>query len=121
VDQKGVAGPPAGGGPGFPGGPGVTGDSFAAAATYLGISADDLRTKVSGGQTLAAIANATAGKSRDGLVTALVADATAKIDQAVKDGKITADQATQLKSGLNDRIVRLVDSTAPLGGPRGHR
>jgi len=121
VDQKGVAGPPAGGGPGFPGGPGVTGDSFAAAATYLGISVDDLRTKVSGGQTLAAIANATAGKSRDGLVKALVDDASAKIDQAVKDGKITADQATQLKSGLNDRIVRLVDSTAPLGGPRGHR
>ena len=79
----------------------MTGDPFAAAATYLGTTTADLQTKIRAGQTLAQIANATAGKSRDGLVGALVSDATAKIDAAQKAGTITADQATQLKSNLN--------------------
>ena len=113
VDQKGA---PHGRGPGGPGGPGergVIGDSFAAAATYLGTTTADLRTKMQAGQTLAQIAAATAGKSRDGLVAALTADAKAKIAAAQAAGTITADQATQLGNGLADRIARLVDSTRP--------
>jgi hypothetical protein len=107
--------PPAGGpGRGFH----VEGNSLAAAATYLGITEADLRTKLQGGQTLAAIANATAGKSRDGLIAALVADATAKIDAAQKAGTITADQATQLKANLTAHVTAEVDSTRPpFGGP----
>src|SRR2546430_418978 len=99
-----------------PGGPMVTGDPFQAAATYLGTTTADLRTKLQGGQTLAQIANATSGKSRDGLVKALVDDATAKIDAAQKAGTITADQATQLKANLQQRITNLVDHAGP--GPR---
>src|SRR2546427_258997 len=76
----------------------------------------DLRTKLQGGQTLAQIANATSGKSRDGLVKALVDDATAKIDAAQKAGTITADQATQLKANLQQRTTNLVDHAGP--GPR---
>src|SRR2546428_10894575 len=80
VDQKGLGARPKPG-PGFGRGPGnAPGDPFAAAATYLGITTADLRTKVVSGQTLAQIANATPGKNRDGLVAALVADSTAKID-----------------------------------------
>src|SRR5436309_4647278 len=94
---------------------GVIGDSFAAAATYLGTTTADLRTKMQAGQTLAQIAAATAGKSRDGLVAALTADAKAKIAAAQAAGTITADQATQLGNGLADRIARLVDSTRPAG------
>jgi len=112
VDQKGA---PHGRGPGGPGDRGVIGDSFAAAATYLGTSTADLRTKMQAGQTLAQIAAATAGKSRDGLVAALTADAKAKIAAAQAAGTITADQATQLGNGLADRIARLVDSTRPAG------
>jgi hypothetical protein len=126
VDQKGIgAGPnPANGygpGPGFGRGPGdkVTGDSLAAAATYLGTTEADLQTKIRAGQTLAQIANATAGKSRDGLLNALVADATAKIDAAQTAGKITADQATQLKANLSTRLAQLVDATGPIPGRRG--
>ena len=110
VDQKGA---PQGRGPGGPGERGVIGDSFAAAATYLGTTTADLRTKMQAGQTLAQIAAATAGKSRDGLVAALTADAKAKIAAAQAAGTITADQATQLGNGLADRITRLVDSTRP--------
>src|SRR4029078_5568639 len=127
VDQKGIGARPKpatgkGPGPGFGRGPrggNVTGDTHAAAATYLGMTEADLQTKLRAGQTLAQIANATAGKSRDGLVSDLVADATAKIDAAQTAGKITADQATQEKSNLSTRIGQLVDSPGPVPGRRG--
>jgi len=123
VDTKGTATP---GGPGLggPGGPrggfgfGVQGDPLAAAATFLGTTTADLRTKMQGGQTLAQIATA-AGKTRDALIAALVADATAKIEAAKTAGTITAAQATQLETGLTDRMTKLADSTEPAGrGPR---
>jgi hypothetical protein len=120
VDQKGLGGPKPG--PGFgrgPGGPGVIGDPLATASTYLGVTRADIETKLRAGQTLAQIANTTAGKSRDGLVSALVADATAKIDAAQKAGTITADQATQLTSNLATRLAQLVDTTRPIPGRRG--
>ena len=127
VDQKGIGARPNpangyGPGPGFGRGPGdrnVIGNSLATAATYLGTTAADLETKMRAGQTLAQIANATAGKSRDGLLNALVADATAKIDAAQKAGTITADQATQLKANLSTRLSQLVDNTGPFPGRRG--
>jgi len=127
VDQKGIGARPNpangyGPGPGFGRGPGdrnLIGDSDAAAATYLGTTEADLETKMRAGQTLAQIANATAGKSRDGLLNALVADATAKIDAAQKAGTITADQATQLKANLSTRMSQLVDNTGPFPGRRG--
>ena len=123
-DQKGVANPGGPGGFGGPGGPGFgrgfggQGDPLAAAATFLGTTTAGLRTKMQGGQTLAAIATA-AGKTRDALITALVNDAKTAVEKAKTDGKLTADQATQLESGLTDRMTRLVDSTEPAGrGPR---
>ena len=127
VDQKGIGARPNpangyGPGPGFGRGPrdrNVIGDSEAAAATYLGTTEADLETKMRAGQTLAQIANATAGKSRDGLLNALVADATAKIDAAQKAGTITADQATQLKANLSTRLAQLVDNSGPFPGRRG--
>jgi len=127
VDQKGIGARPNpangyGPGPGFGRGPrdrNVIGDSEAAAATYLGTTEADLETKMRAGQTLAQIANATAGKSRDGLLNALVSDATAKVDAAQKAGTITADQATQLKANLSTRLAQLVDNSGPFPGRRG--
>jgi hypothetical protein len=110
---------PAGGGPGHGGGVRVVGDQKAAAATYLGITEADLRTKLDAGQTLAQIAAAAAGKSRDGLVQALTADAAAKIDAAQTAGTITADQATQLKANLGAQIASFVDNVRVPGGPGG--
>jgi hypothetical protein len=121
VDQKGTANPvgPGAGRPGK-GGPGgergVAGDPEQAAATYLGTTPADLETKTDAGQTLAAIAAATPGKSRDGLIQALVADATTKIEAAKTAGTITAAQATQLETGLADRMTTLVDAVEPAGG-----
>jgi len=72
------------------------------------------------GQTLAQIAAATSGKSRDGLVAALTTDAKAKIAAAQTAGTITADQATQFMNDLATRIANFVDSNRPQGphGPR---
>ena len=115
VDQKGIA---------FPGGDrigfGAQGDPLAAAATFLGTTTADLRAKMESGQTLAQIATA-AGKTRDALVQALVADAKTKIEQAKTAGKLTADQAAQAEAGLADRMGRLVDSAMPPHGPGPHR
>jgi len=124
VDTKGTANPrgpnggPGNGGPGRPFGFGMQGDPLAAAATFLGTTTADLRTKMEAGQTLTQIATA-AGKTRDQLVQALVADATAKIEAAKTTGTITAAQATQLESGLTDRMSKLADASEPAGrGPR---
>ena len=122
VDQKGFpsadrpAGDHVGGRGPFGLGAGVQGDPFAAAATFLGTTSAELRAKVESGQTLAQIATA-AGKTREALIRALVTDATAKIEQARTDGKLTADQATQLETGLADKMAKLVDSTEPRHGP----
>ena len=112
VDQKGLPGPVGGGGFGFRS---AIGDPLNAAAAYLGTTVDALRTQLQGGQTLAQIAAATSGKSRDGLIQALVSDESAKIDQAQQNGTLTADQATRLKQGITDRVTHLVDSTPPAG------
>ena len=138
VDRKGLGGPGGPGRPGGPGGPGGHGTRgapgglgwpgafitksapFAVASTYLGIAQADLMTRVRAGETLAAIASATAGKSRDGLIAAIVADGTAKIDAAVTAGTVTADQATRLKAALTEHASRAVDNTGR-GGPRGGR
>jgi hypothetical protein len=71
------------GGPGFgrPHGGGFPG--LDAAATYLGIAPDALRTQLQSGKTLAQIANATSGKSAQGLIDALVADARTHITALV--------------------------------------
>ncbi len=128
VDKKGAPHP--GVGPGGRFGPGPNGgpafirtDAIGVASTYLGIARADLQTKLQGGQSLAQIAAATSGKSRDGLIQAIVTDETTKIDQAVTGGKLTADQATKLKAELMQRVTQMVDSTHPMGppGPRLHR
>lgn len=126
VDTKNPFPAPPAGGRGGPGAMRVGGDDITAAANYLGMTAADLRTKLQAGRSLAQIANATSGKNRDGLIQALVTAETTEIDQAQKDGRITADQATQAKANLTTRITQFVDNTHPMGpgmgpGPRGHR
>jgi len=119
VDQPGTTfterGPK--GGPG--GMRGVTND-IAAAAAYIGTTEADLRTKLQAGQTLTQIATA-AGKTRDGLIAAMVADGNAKIDAAAAAGTITAAQATDRKAALTAHVTAEVDEvrTGGPGGPGG--
>lgn len=91
-----------------------------AAATYLGITDDQLHTALEGGKTLAQVAK-DHGKSADGLIAALVADAREHIDQAVSAGRISKAQGDQMISGLEDRITGLVNGTGPGPGAPGFR
>ena len=90
------------------------GDAVSAARTYLGLAPTDLTTQLRAGKSLGEIANATAGKSRDGLITTLSTQANAKIDKAQQDGKVTAAQATELKAGVTAAVTLLVDRKGPV-------
>lgn len=79
-----------------------------AAAGYLGLTETELRERLSGGDTLAEIAKAE-GKAVDDLVQALVETASAKLDQAVEDGRLTQAQVNAIKGDLRERITALVN------------
>lgn len=97
-------------GPGPHHGPG---DALGAAAAYLGISQSDLQAQLRSGKTLGEIADATSGKSKAGLVEALVADAKAHLARAVEDGMLTQAQADRLSASVEDHGTHLVDGDFP--------
>ena len=112
-----------GGGPGGPGGgPGRHGGhgghaSFDAAASYIGITAAELRTQLAAGKTLAAVATAN-GKTADGLKAALTASATKDINAAVAAGRLTQAEADKILAALPTRLDHEIND-AHTGGPGG--
>jgi len=101
------------------GGPGGIHDDLSVAATYLGLTESELQTKLRSGQTMAAVANATDGKSADGLIDALVAAAKKNIAADVSSGRLTQSQADQILAGLKQHVTARVNSTGPPAGPYG--
>jgi hypothetical protein len=99
-------GPPAFG-PGF-GMPHPFFHGLDAAASYLGLTEEQLESRLEGGKTLAQIAKAEV-KSVDGLKAALVKDAKAKLDAAVKAGTLTKAEEQKVLKDLEQRIDDLVD------------
>ena len=91
------------------------GDVAKESVSYLGLPADQVKEQLRQGKSLGQIANATAGKSRDGLLADLDAKAKAKIQAAVAAGTITQAQADQLAPKVHDGIVKIVDHT---GAPK---
>jgi len=91
-----------------------------AAAAYLGVDEDELRDRMRGGETLAEAAKAE-GKSVEGLVTAIVAGTTKRLDEAVAAGRITKAQRDKIVAGLKHRTTEIVNGTFPAmkgrGGP----
>jgi hypothetical protein len=85
------------------------GDAAAAGRDYLGLTQTDIVTQLKAGKSLGDIANATAGKNRDGLVNAITAMTNAKIAKAQTDGTLTADQATQLMTAVPFAVATIVD------------
>ncbi len=85
-------------------------------ATTIGIDVTTLNTRLAAGDSLATIA----GAKTSALITALVADASSKIDSAVTAGKITAAQATTFKANLTAQITAEVNETRGAGGGMGH-
>jgi polyhydroxyalkanoate synthesis regulator phasin len=81
--------------------------SLGAAADYLGLTEAELREQLRD-KTLAEIAK-DEGKTVAGLVQALVSSAQKAIDEAVAAGRLTEEQATELKTNLDDRIEAFVN------------
>jgi polyhydroxyalkanoate synthesis regulator phasin len=100
-------------GPGFGhfhgGPPFLFGEKLSAAADYLGLTEAELRTKLNSGQTLAEIAKAQ-DKSVDGLKQALLDEAKSKLDQLVKDGELTQDEADAMYERFQSHIDDLVEN-----------
>jgi hypothetical protein len=89
-----------------------------AAASYLGMSEEDLRSSLADGKTLAEVAREK-NKAVDGLVDAMVASAKQDLDQAVEDGRLTGAQRDRILSGIEERITAKVNGEF-LGGPHMH-
>ncbi len=87
------------------------------AAEVIGIEVEELAEALRGGQPLAEVAEAN-GVSVDALTNALVDEVNARLDQAVEDGKLTAEQAEQIREDAPDRIESLVNGEGPR--PGGH-
>jgi polyhydroxyalkanoate synthesis regulator phasin len=100
-----------GGGPGGHDRGGHFGD-LDAAASYLGLTEDQLRTQLQSGKTLADVAKAQ-GKSVDGLIDALVAATKKDLDDAVADGRLTKAQADQILADMKQRITDRVNGKLP--------
>ncbi len=88
-----------------------------AAATYLGLSGAEVRQALRDGKTLAQLAK-DHGKSVDGLVDALVAAGTKRLDEGVASGKLTNAQRDQLVARLEQRMADLVNGIRPSFGEK---
>lgn len=97
---------------GGPGHVGVVVGGLDAAASYLGLTEDALRTQLESGKTLAQVAK-DQGKSVDGLIQAMVDSAKSKLDAAVKAGRLTQSQEDSMLADLKQRITDLVNGKLP--------
>ncbi len=94
------------------------GANLEVAADAIGVDPADLLTALRDGQTVAEVA-ADHGVAVEDVVNALVADANEHIDTAVENGRITSDQADELKANLADHVEAFVNGETPLLDP-GH-
>jgi hypothetical protein len=89
-----------------------------AAAEAIGIESEELRAALRDGSTIAEVAEAN-DVDVETVVDALVADAEAHLDEAVEDGRLSEEEATERKADLPERIEALVNGERPAFGPAG--
>ena len=103
-------------------------ETAAALADLLGIDVDELRTALRDGATLADLATDN-GVDPQTVVDARVAEITERVDAAVADGRLTADEAAEKLADLEERVTTRVNEGRPergdrmrddRHGPRGH-
>jgi hypothetical protein len=83
------------------------------AAETLGLTLDELRTQLEGGATLAEVAEANDVEVQT-LIDALVAEASERLDEAVADGRLEADEAEEIKAALTERVAARVNGEEPV-------
>jgi hypothetical protein len=109
---------------GGPGGRGGFGPRLEVVATTLGITADEVRTALQDGTTLADLA-AAHGKTAQDVVDALVAELKAHLDEEVAAGEHTQAEADARLADATTRITEMVNNGPPadgrgMGGPGMH-
>jgi hypothetical protein len=100
------------GGPGGPMGDRGRGAGLAAAASAIGITPAELGTSLRDGSTIADVAAANNVEVQT-VIDALVAEASARLDQAVTDGHLTDAEATARKADLEQHITDMVNGGRP--------
>ena len=85
-----------------------------AAAEAIGIESEELRSALAEGSTIAEVAEANDVEVQT-VIDALVADAEARLDDAVADGRLTEERAAEIKEGLPERIEAMVNGEGPIG------
>jgi polyhydroxyalkanoate synthesis regulator phasin len=91
------------------------------AAEVIGIDVADLGDALRNGQTVAEVAEANS-VSVQAVIDALVAEINSHLDQAVEDGKLTAERADEIRSTAPDRIDSMVNGELEYRpGLRSHR
>jgi len=78
------------------------------AANYLSVSPVLLQAQLRSGRTLAQVADATAGKSKAGLIDALVAAKRSRLATATAAGRLTQARQSKRAAGLDKRMSALV-------------
>jgi Bacterial regulatory protein, Fis family len=96
-----------------------TGGSLALAASYLGISRAQLRRALRADGTLAAVANATAGKSQAGLIEALLSHSEAALRNASVSGAQAEIKLSGRRAKLRERITAEVNRPVHVKGSDG--
>ena len=86
----------------------LLGQGLKVAADKIGISVEDLRAELKDGKSIADVA-AEHNVSVDDVKQALTDAATARINQAVSNGRITQDQADKIEQRLPTAIDKLVN------------
>jgi hypothetical protein len=104
---------------GHPGLGAIKGDILGTASKALGMTPDELATELRSGKTISEIAKSKNVEPQK-VVDALVGEANTKIDQAVKNGKLTTEQGDNLKSKVKDRVTDAVNNPHPLAHGHGH-
>ena len=107
------------GGFGFGHGDGGPLGSLDAAATYLGLTPAQVRTKLEAGTTLAAIAKSER-KSVSGLVDAMYDSDKKDLDAAVSSGRLSKAEETQILSDLKSHLTDFANGARPSFRDRDH-
>jgi hypothetical protein len=89
-----------------------------AAATALGMTADELRTELQGGQTIAQVAESK-GVDVQAVIDAMVAQAKTHLDEEVASGEHTQAEADQKLADITTRITDSVNNGMPERGGHG--
>lgn len=83
-------------------------------ADVLGVDVDQLAEQLRDGSTIADIA----GDQTQDVIDALVSEHTARIDEAVADGKLNEDEADKVRAALEEQVEAMVNGEVSVGSKR---